>query len=162
MTSKVRKNRTNFKINRKGGRFSKNTKKAEDLPLYQKTWQVCYYRICENKNWYLYLNIAKHSCIRVTFNSCYLSLVYNCVGPTTCGCPVILRHPVSCQLSWDCYPHGLCANVLKVCRFCSAFHSRHALCERSLSVVPVVTNCGVCWVSFTVALSESSPCQTSS
>ena len=43
MTSKVRKKRKNFKINRKAGRFSKNTKKAEDLPLYQKTWQVCRY-----------------------------------------------------------------------------------------------------------------------
>ena len=34
MTSKVRKKRKNFKINRKGGRFSKNSLKAEDLPLY--------------------------------------------------------------------------------------------------------------------------------
>ena len=41
MTSKVWKKRKNFKINRKGGRFSKNHKKAEDLPLYRKTWQVC-------------------------------------------------------------------------------------------------------------------------
>ena len=41
MTSKVRKKLKNFKINRKGGRFSKNTKKAEDFPLYRKTWQVC-------------------------------------------------------------------------------------------------------------------------
>ena len=38
MTSKVRKKRKNFKINRKGGRFQQ--KKAEDLPLYWKTWQV--------------------------------------------------------------------------------------------------------------------------
>ena len=41
MTSKVRKKRKNFKINRESGRFKKNAKKAEDLQLYRKTWQVC-------------------------------------------------------------------------------------------------------------------------
>ena len=30
-------------MNRKGRRFSKNTKKPEDLPLYRKTWQVWQY-----------------------------------------------------------------------------------------------------------------------
>ena len=38
MTSKVRKKRNNLKINRKGGRFSKNSLKTEDLQLYRKTW----------------------------------------------------------------------------------------------------------------------------
>ena len=41
MTSKVWKKRKNFKINRESGRFPKNGQKAEDLPLYWKTWQVC-------------------------------------------------------------------------------------------------------------------------
>ena len=41
MTSKVRKKRKNLKINWESGRFLKNAKKAEDLPLYRKTWQVC-------------------------------------------------------------------------------------------------------------------------
>ena len=44
MTSKVRKKWKNFKINFKGCRFSKKNSlkvKAEDLPLYRKTWQVC-------------------------------------------------------------------------------------------------------------------------
>ena len=45
MTSKVWKKRKNFKINWKGGRFKKKTLKAEDPPLYRKTWQVCH-RIC--------------------------------------------------------------------------------------------------------------------
>ena len=42
MTSKVRKKPKNFKINRKGRRFKKNSLNAEDL-LYRKTWQVCEY-----------------------------------------------------------------------------------------------------------------------
>ena len=41
MTSKVRKKLKNFKVNRKGRRFKKNTKKVQDLPLYRKTCQVC-------------------------------------------------------------------------------------------------------------------------
>ena len=42
MTSKVRIKRKNFKINREGGRFKKISLKAEDLPLYRKTWQICH------------------------------------------------------------------------------------------------------------------------
>ena len=42
MSSKVWKKQKNFKINRKGGRFShKNSLKAEDLLLYRKTWNAC-------------------------------------------------------------------------------------------------------------------------
>ena len=41
MTSKVRKKRKNFKINRKGEILKKKTLKAEDIPLYRKTWLVC-------------------------------------------------------------------------------------------------------------------------
>ena len=40
ITSKVRKKWKNLKINRESGRFPKNGQKAEDLPLYLKTWQV--------------------------------------------------------------------------------------------------------------------------
>ena len=41
IASQVRKKRKNFKINRESGRIKKNGQKAEDLPLYRKTWQVC-------------------------------------------------------------------------------------------------------------------------
>ena len=44
MTSTFWKKRKNFNINRKGGIFKKKSLKAEDLPLYRKTLQVCYYR----------------------------------------------------------------------------------------------------------------------
>ena len=40
MASKVRKKGKNFKINRESGRIKKKSLKAEDLPLYRKTWQV--------------------------------------------------------------------------------------------------------------------------
>ena len=39
MTSRIRKKRKNFKINRKGG-ILKNSLNTEDIPLYRKTWQV--------------------------------------------------------------------------------------------------------------------------
>ena len=39
-TSKVRKKRKNFILNRESGRFPKDGQNAEDLPLYRKTWQV--------------------------------------------------------------------------------------------------------------------------
>ena len=42
MTSKVWKKKKNFTINRIGGTLKKNPQKAEDLPLYRKSWQVCY------------------------------------------------------------------------------------------------------------------------
>ena len=50
MTSKVWKKWKNFKINRKSGRL-KNSLKAEDLPFYRKTWQVCEYIILQTINY---------------------------------------------------------------------------------------------------------------
>ena len=40
ISSKVRKN-GRFKKNRKSGRFSQKHEKAEDLPIYRKTWKDC-------------------------------------------------------------------------------------------------------------------------
>ena len=53
----------------------------------------------------------------------------------------------------DCYPKGFFDYVLNMCYFCFAFRSHHSLCERCLSVVPVVISC--CFVfgcNFTVVL----------
>ena len=63
----------------------------------------------------------------------------------TCACPGVDRHPVACLLKCRLllYPHGLFDSVLNMCCSCFVFRSRHSLCERCLSVVPVDTNCCV-------------------
>ena len=53
----------------------------------------------------------------------------------------VIRLLVYCRA--DCYPHGLFDSVLNMCCFCFVFRSRHSLCERYLSVVPIDTNCCV-------------------
>ena len=53
----------------------------------------------------------------------------------------VIRLRVYCLA--DCYPRGLCDSVLNMCYSCFVLRSRHSMCERYLSVVPVDTNCCV-------------------
>ena len=53
----------------------------------------------------------------------------------------VIRLLVYCRA--DCYPHGLFDYVLNMCCSCFVFRSRHSVCGRYLSVVPVHTNCCV-------------------
>ena len=43
----------------------------------------------------------------------------------------------------ECYPHGLFDYVLNMCCSYFVFRSRHSVCGRCLSIVPVHTNCCV-------------------
>ena len=53
----------------------------------------------------------------------------------------VIRLLVYCRA--DCYPRGLFVYDLNMCCSCFAFRSRHSVCKRYLSVVPIHTNCCV-------------------